>query len=99
MEAPDPTSPTVGNRALPGLLIFLIVMCTISFFVVMIRLYTRLYVKSTSGWDDILIIPAFVSRIFPPLIIETFASESSNCIHSKIDARPRMDDHRTCASV
>ena len=63
MAAIDIYDPTVNNRALPGVIILFVILGFLASLLVTIRLYTRLWVKSTSGWDDWLIIPALVRKM------------------------------------
>ena len=53
--------PAYNNRALPGTVIFSFILLTVATVIVSLRVYTRAWVKSVAGWDDILIIPALVS--------------------------------------
>lgn len=54
------SSPTQNNRALPGQPIFTIVLASLASIVVLVRLYSRIWIKSAAGWDDMFIGGALV---------------------------------------
>ena len=53
------------SRASPGVPIFDITMTAIAFLGVLLRLYTRAWIKAAAGWDDALIIVGMVSLLDP----------------------------------
>ena len=60
MGAGDIHDVTVNNRAIPGEPVIFSILSAISCLLVVVRIYTRFWVKRALGWDDYTIIPAFV---------------------------------------
>ena len=48
------------DRALPGVSIINILLGAVSFIVVSLRIYTRVWIKPSAGWDDLLIVLGLV---------------------------------------
>lgn len=59
-EMADSPPPDV-DAALPGVPVINILLGSIAAVVVALRLYTRLYIKPSAGWDDVLIVLGLVS--------------------------------------
>ena len=55
--------PVDTDRAIPGVPLSNIIGCSVAFAVVTVRIYTRLCIKGSAGWDDALIVAAIVRDI------------------------------------
>ena len=62
------------NRAVPGVPVFTIVLLGIATTIVTVRVYNRFWVKSATGWDDVLMLLGLVC----PLVI-CLLSNSTAC--------------------
>lgn len=62
MAAINIHDPRVNNRAIPGQPILFAILSAIACLVVIVRLYTRFWLKQAPGWDDYSITPALVPQ-------------------------------------
>lgn len=56
-------NPTVNNRAIPGFAIFFAILGAVACLSLVVRIYTRFWIKQALGWDDYTIIPAMVCQL------------------------------------
>lgn len=60
MPPPPDTYSPAENRALPEVPVIVLLLMILSSIIVGLRIYTRAWLKSVAGWDDILMVPAVV---------------------------------------
>ena len=64
MAGGDIHDPTVNNRVIPGQPILFSILSAVACLLVILRIYTRHWVKRAIGWDDYTIVVAIVCQVF-----------------------------------